>query len=79
MGNGGFQVQTRSNQERRRKSYSVRSKNLLDFRRTLAITNKTKILFAVVDTGSKIILDYVIRRPNALSVGLKPVERLNLR
>ena len=31
----------------------------------------TKVLFAVVDTGSKIILDYVIRRLDALSAGLK--------
>ena len=39
----------------------------------------TLVLFAVVDTGSKIILDYVIRRLDALSAGLKPVEGLNLR
>jgi len=42
-------------------------------------THWTKVLFAVVATTSKIILDYVIRRLDALSAGLKPVERLNLR
>jgi hypothetical protein len=31
----------------------------------------TKVLFAVVGTGRKIILDYVIRRLDAVSVGLK--------
>jgi hypothetical protein len=29
--------------------------------------------------GSKIFFDYVIRRLNAFSAGLKPVERLNRR
>jgi hypothetical protein len=38
-----------------------------------------KSYFAAVGIGSKIILDYVIRRLDALSAGLKPVERLNLR
>ena len=42
-------------------------------------THWTKVLFAVVGTGSKIILDYVIRRLDALSAGLKLVGRLNLR
>ena len=31
----------------------------------------SKVLFAVVGTGSKIILDYVTRRLDALSAGLK--------
>jgi len=44
-----FQVQRRSDQERRRESYSVRGKNLLDFRRTVAITNKTKVQWTAWD------------------------------
>ena len=59
--------------------------SLLDAAREIApivvalSTYWTKVLFAVVGTGSKIILDYVIRRLDAVSAGLKPVERLNLR
>jgi hypothetical protein len=49
LSNGGFQVQTRSDHERRRESYNVRGKNLLDFRRTLAVTNKTKIQWTAWD------------------------------
>ena len=43
-------------------------------------THWTKVLFAVVGTGSKIILDYVTRRLDALSAGLKNrLEGINLR
>ena len=38
-----------------------------------------KSLFAVVGIGGKIILDYVIRRLDALSAGLKWIEGLNFR
>ena len=38
----------------------------------------TKVLFAVVGTGSKIILDYVTRRLDAFSTGLKNRLGLNL-
>jgi hypothetical protein len=56
-----------------------------DFADSLAVfaaplTHWTKVLFAVVGTGSKIILDYVIRRLDALSAGLKSrLGELNLR
>ena len=39
----------------------------------------TKVPFAIVGTGGKIILDYVIRRLDALSAGLKTGGRLDLR
>src|SRR4029077_16169085 len=59
-------------------------KNICRFRRSpcrlLRLPKRigTKVLVAVVGTGSKVILDYVIRRLDALSADLKPVERLNL-
>jgi hypothetical protein len=40
---------------------------------------RTKVPYAAVGSTVKSVFDHVIRRLNALSVGLKRVERLNVR